>query len=138
MIDKGVCNKGFIWNDSNCECECDKSCDIVGYLDHSNCKCTKKLVDQLIEECTENNDEVEITSQNEHKCSSCITLCYFQYSLQSVSELLPFCLFILEQEFIETYINGTSQRINIKNQTFYFFWRHGWYKKFPLKLIINR
>ena len=26
--DKGVCDKGFIWNLSNCECECDKSCDI--------------------------------------------------------------------------------------------------------------
>ena len=22
--DKGVCNKGFIWNPSNCECDCDK------------------------------------------------------------------------------------------------------------------
>ena len=25
LIDKGVCNEGFIWNPSNCECECDKS-----------------------------------------------------------------------------------------------------------------
>ena len=23
-IDKGVCDKGFIWNPSNCECECYK------------------------------------------------------------------------------------------------------------------
>ena len=28
LIDKGVCSKGFIWNPSNCECECDKSCVI--------------------------------------------------------------------------------------------------------------
>ena len=28
FIGKGVCGKGFIWNPSNCECECDKSCDI--------------------------------------------------------------------------------------------------------------
>ena len=28
MIDKGVCDKGFIWNPSNCEYECDKSCDV--------------------------------------------------------------------------------------------------------------
>ena len=27
LIDKGLCNKGSIWNPSNCECECDKSCD---------------------------------------------------------------------------------------------------------------
>ena len=37
--DKGcVCHKGFIYNPSNCECECDKSCDIGEYLDYENCK----------------------------------------------------------------------------------------------------
>ena len=74
MIDKGVCNKGFIWNPSNCECECDESCDIGEYLDYSNCKCRKKIVDKLIEECTENIYEVEIASENEHKnkCTYCI------------------------------------------------------------------
>ena len=24
LINKGMCDKGFIWNPSNCECECDK------------------------------------------------------------------------------------------------------------------
>ena len=60
LIDKGVCNNGFIWNPSNCECECDKSCDIGEYVDYSNCKCRKKIVDKLIEECTESIDELEI------------------------------------------------------------------------------
>ena len=50
LIDKGICNKGYIWNPSNCQCERDKSCDIGEYLDYSNCKCRKKLVDPLIEE----------------------------------------------------------------------------------------
>ena len=27
LTDKGMCDKGFIWNPSNCEFECDKSCD---------------------------------------------------------------------------------------------------------------
>ena len=45
LIDKGVCSKGFIWNPSNCKCKCDKSCDIGEYLDYSDCKCRKKLVD---------------------------------------------------------------------------------------------
>ena len=31
------CDKGFIWNPSNCECECDKSCDVGEYLDYENC-----------------------------------------------------------------------------------------------------
>ena len=36
LIDKGVCNKGFIWNPSNCECESDKSCDVGEYLNYQN------------------------------------------------------------------------------------------------------
>ena len=27
-----MCNRGFIWNHSNCECECDKACDVTEYL----------------------------------------------------------------------------------------------------------
>ena len=57
LIDNGVCDKVFIWNPSNCECECDKTCDIGGYLDYENCKCRKKLVDQLVDECTETTEE---------------------------------------------------------------------------------
>ena len=77
LIDKGVCDKGFIWNPSNCECECDKSCDVGEYLDYENCKCRKKLVDKLVEECTENVEEVKLAkitsteNKNKHKCSSC-------------------------------------------------------------------
>ena len=41
LINKGMCDEGFIWNPSNCECECDKSCDIVEYLDYKNCRCKK-------------------------------------------------------------------------------------------------
>ena len=90
LIDKGVCDKGFIWNPSNCECECDKACDVGEYLDYENCKCRKKLVDKLVEECTETVEEVKLAkitsmelhsielhsakNENKHKCSSC-TLC---------------------------------------------------------------
>ena len=37
LIDKQSCDKGFIWNPSNCNCECDKSYDIGEYLDYKNC-----------------------------------------------------------------------------------------------------
>ena len=59
LIDKGMCNEGFIWNPSNCECECDKSCDVGEYLDYKNCKCRNKLVDKLVEECSEMLMEIE-------------------------------------------------------------------------------
>ena len=75
LIYEGVCDKGFIQNPSNCECECDKSCDVGEYLDYENCKYREKLVHRLVEECTENIDEVKInesnTVRNIHKCSSC-------------------------------------------------------------------
>ena len=57
LIDNAICDKEFILNPSNCECECDKSCDVGEYLDYKNCRCRKKLVDKLREECTENIDE---------------------------------------------------------------------------------
>ena len=60
MIDKEICDNGFIWNPSNCECECDKLCNVVEYSDHGNCKCRKKLVDKVVEEFTENIDEIKI------------------------------------------------------------------------------
>ena len=42
LIDKGECDIGSIWNHSNCECECDKSCDVGEYLEYEKYKCTKK------------------------------------------------------------------------------------------------
>ena len=51
-------NKRFIWNPSNRECECDKLCDDGEYLDYVNCKSRKRLVDKLVEECSEIIDEV--------------------------------------------------------------------------------
>ena len=77
LIDKGVCDKGFIWNPSICECECDKTCNIGEYLDYENCKCRKKLVDKLVDECTETVEEVKLAkitlaeNESENKYSSC-------------------------------------------------------------------
>ena len=89
LIDKRVCDKGLIFNPSKCECECHKSCSIGEYLDYSNCKCRKKLVDPLVEECTENIEEtklVNITVENENngRCNSYV-----------VYKVLFFILFII-------------------------------------------
>ena len=77
MIDKDACDKEFIWNLSNCEYECVKSCDIGEYLEYENCKCRKKLVNKLIKKCAENVEVVKLAKitlaekENKHKCSSC-------------------------------------------------------------------
>ena len=76
-----MCDKRFIWNPSNCECKCDKSCDIEEYLDYKNCKCRKKIIDKLTEECSKNiyenemhyNETLDIISSSDNKTSdSCI------------------------------------------------------------------
>ena len=76
MINKGVCDKGFIWNPSSSECEWDKSCDIGKYLDYSNFKCRKKLIDKAIEYCTKTIKETRLfgktLDENKHKCISCV------------------------------------------------------------------
>ena len=60
----------------NCECESDKACDVGEYLDYENCKCRKKIVDKLVEECTETVEEVKLAkitldkNENKYKCSS--------------------------------------------------------------------
>ena len=71
LIEDGVCDKWYIWIPSNCKCECDKSCDVVQYLDYKNCKCRKYLADKLAKECTEKIEEVKI-AEYKNKCSSCI------------------------------------------------------------------
>ena len=70
LIGKGMCDDRFIWNPSICECECDKSCDIGQYLDYEYCKCRKKLIDKLVEKCSEDIDENEMiynVTLNGHK-----------------------------------------------------------------------
>ena len=77
LIDKDICNEGFIWNPSNSEFDCDKSSDVGEYLEYEKFKW--KLVDKLVEQCTENIKKVKLANiilvgkgKNEPKCSSCI------------------------------------------------------------------
>ena len=42
---------------SNCECACDKAGGTGEYSDYENCKCRKKLVASLIDECIETAEE---------------------------------------------------------------------------------
>ena len=51
-----MCDKGYIFNPSNCKCECDKSCNTSQYLDYLDCKCKKKIVDLIVEEYTDYDD----------------------------------------------------------------------------------
>ena len=76
MIDNGRYDKGFIWNPSNSECECDNLCDVWDYLNYKNCKCRKRLIDKFVEECSESIDGNEMIYNStlndyENLCNSC-------------------------------------------------------------------
>ena len=51
--------------------------DVGEYLDYENCKCRKKLVDQLVYECAETIEEVKLAkitlaeNESENKYCSC-------------------------------------------------------------------
>ena len=59
LINKSIYNKGYAWN---CECECDKSCNVGEYLSYSDCKCRKNLTDKLIDECIETIEERKLVN----------------------------------------------------------------------------
>ena len=124
MIDKGIYDKGVIWNPSNCECN--KSWDVGEHLDYKNCECRKKLVDQLVKECSENINEKELhptelhlnkmiynSTVNNYKkiCSSCIVykilwVIFFLISIDISSVLIYFHYFhwYFKKIYIETTI----------------------------------
>ena len=98
LTDKGIYDKGFIWNPSNSEC--DKSCDVGEYLGYKNCKYTKRLIDKLVEKCSENFDgnEMPYLILNEYKnvfrsCTIYIILLalFFIISLSISSICIYFC-----------------------------------------------
>ena len=53
---KELIDKGFIWNPSNCGCECANACNTVN-IQVIQIVSVKKEIDPLIEECTENDDD---------------------------------------------------------------------------------
>ena len=139
---KGSCDKAFIWNPSNCECECDKSCNVGEYLDYENCKCRKTIVDKLVEQRTDNIDEMKLATitlaepENMCKCSCTLYIVLFsiiftinirigtffvycKYMNHDKKQLLKKVLFF-KQQFTE-HIQMNVKSINIKNRTYHFF-----------------
>ena len=58
------CAKGYTWNPSICEWQCDKWCKPGQYLDHKNCVCKNELIGRLIEECTSVINETMINNKD--------------------------------------------------------------------------
>ena len=105
LINKGVCDKRFIWSPSNCKCECDKLCDIGEYLDYSNCECRKKLLDKLIEECIKS---IAGENKEENEWSSCtqyivLFLIFFTLSIGIVTYFVYYKYISRNKENVSKY-----------------------------------
>ena len=155
LIDKEVYHDGFIWNFSNCESECDKSCDVGEYLDYESSKCKKGFVDKLVEKCAENIHEVKIARialfEHEDKCvcshTNCIVVAVIVLTIslfcllplvRKLSLLLVLSLvLVLKRQFNEL-INGKGQRNKHPKLNLLFLQRHDQYQKLWLKLVNNR
>ena len=109
LIVKGICDKEFIWYLSNCECECNKLCDVGEYLNYANYKCRKRLVDKLVEECSENIDEnkfiVVTFNDSENVCESC------ERCFCTIHIVLLVTLFIISISISHTKINPSTETV---------------------------
>ena len=98
LIDKGICDKGFVWNSNNCACECAKSCDIGEYLDYKSCECRKRIIDKLVEECSENiyeNETLDIIPLNAIPLNIYKKVCNY-----CVVYIVIFIIFLIESIWI--------------------------------------
>ena len=118
MIHKDVCDKGYTWNPSNCECECDKSCDLGEYLDYKNCKCRKTLVDKLVEECNENIDDAKLTeiALFEHK-NECV--CYYTVFIVLGVIVLTICIGISTYFVYYKYMNRNKENVSVYDYVYH-------------------
>ena len=112
--------------------QCDQSCNIGQDLDYSDCKCEKKLIDLLIEECTANNDETKLVNitlaKNENSyCNSCKVYIVFMTVVFTVFTGVTIYFVYYKWSLIKNNISCTKFSTHketliwwIKNQTYYF------------------
>ena len=109
LIDKRVCEKGYAWKRSNCECECDKSCNIGEYL---RCKCRKNLTDQLIDKCIETMEEkkiANITAKNENDYESAFCIVYIVLVIVAFTVFMAIIVCLI---YYNCYLNNNNNNNN--------------------------
>ena len=88
------CTKGYMWNPSTCECQCDKWCKLGQYLDHKNCVCKNKLIGRVTEECTSIINETMINNKDNEDNDNTITNIFIGlFSVLLFVGIVYFCVF---------------------------------------------
>ena len=87
------CIKGYTFNPSTCECQCDMWCKPGQYLDHKNCVCKNQLIGRVIAESTSVINETMINNRDDMTNDN--TTAYIFIGLFSILLLgiVCFCVF---------------------------------------------
>ena len=110
-------DKGYTWNPSTCECQCDKWCKTEQYLDHKNCVGKNKLVGRLIEECTSVINETMINNKdNIDNCNTIRNVFIVLFSVVIFIGIVCFCVFAYFKWFKVKYTNDKIYAYNYKNE----------------------
>ena len=91
--DTWSCAKGYTWNPSTCECQCDTWCKPGQYLDHKNCVCKNKLIGRLIEECTGVINETMINNKDSGNNNTLRNVLTGLFSVAVLIGIICFCVF---------------------------------------------
>ena len=130
LIDKLVCDKGYMWNPGTCSCKCDRYRETGQYLDYKNCVCRKKIIDDLIEQCTSIFDiqiKNNALSEKSDESSSHI------YFILFIVFLVLFILFLVG--FIYYWRKDNTKNISKKLYTIYPNIQNAIYPNFDNKLF---
>ena len=87
------CDKGYTWNPSTFEYQCDMWCKPGQYLDHKNCICKNKLIGRLIEECTSVINETMLNNKDNIDNDNTITYVFIGlFSVLLLVGIVCFCV----------------------------------------------
>ena len=88
------CTKGYTWNPSACECQCDMWCKSGQYLDHKNCVCKNKLIGRVIAEYTSVINETMMNNVDNEDNDNNITCIFIGlFSVLLFIGIVCFCVF---------------------------------------------
>ena len=87
------CDKGYTWNPSTCECQCDMWCKPGQYLHHKNCICKNKLIGRLTEECTGVINETMINNKDSGNNNTLRNVFIGLFSVVISIGIVCFCVF---------------------------------------------
>ena len=84
-----------MWNPSICSCKYDRYCETGQYLAYKNCICRKKIIDDLIEQCTSIVDmDIENNTLSKKSDESSSSICFVLFIIFLVLFILFLVVFI--------------------------------------------